>query len=151
MMKEKYAEELYEALKDVLEAIPIIAGDSRHDELTFRIHESDKLSECAPELYETLKNVLEAIPIIAGDSRHDELALRIQEADKLIREIEKDEYEEKLKPCPSCGGDDVGIWYDNKKFNGYRIFCKGCGGMSDSYDTSEEARAAWNRMAVSET
>ena len=42
-MKEEYAEELYEALKNLLEAIPIIAGDSRHDELTLRIHEADKL------------------------------------------------------------------------------------------------------------
>ena len=39
----EYAPELYEALKNVLEAIPIIAGDSRHDELALRIHEADEL------------------------------------------------------------------------------------------------------------
>ena len=42
-MKEKYAEELYQALKNLLDTIPIIAGDSRHDELALRIHEADKL------------------------------------------------------------------------------------------------------------
>ena len=42
-MKEKYAEELYQALKNMLEAIPIIAGDNRHDKLTLRIYEADKL------------------------------------------------------------------------------------------------------------
>ena len=39
----EYAPELYEALKNVLEAIPIIAGDSRHDELALRVHEADRL------------------------------------------------------------------------------------------------------------
>ena len=39
----EYAPELYEALKKLLEEIPIIAGDSRHDELAMRIHEVDKM------------------------------------------------------------------------------------------------------------
>ena len=43
MKLSEYAPELYEALKGLLEAIPIIAGDSRHDELSMRIFEADKL------------------------------------------------------------------------------------------------------------
>ena len=39
----EYAQELYRALKYLLDEIPIIAGDSRHDALAFRIHEADKL------------------------------------------------------------------------------------------------------------
>ena len=39
----EYAPELYDALKNVLEEIPAIAGDSRHDELWLRIQEAAKL------------------------------------------------------------------------------------------------------------
>ena len=38
-----YAPELYEALKNLLDEIPLIAGDSRHDALAEAIGEADKL------------------------------------------------------------------------------------------------------------
>ena len=66
-MKEKYAEELYEALKNVLEAIPIIAGDSRHDELTLRIHEADKLIREIEKEYE-----LKPCPFCGGEAVYPE-------------------------------------------------------------------------------
>ena len=40
-----YAPELYEALKNLLDEIPIIAGDSRHDALSMRIFEANKLMQ----------------------------------------------------------------------------------------------------------
>ena len=99
----------------------------------------------AEELYEALKNVLEAIPIIAGDSRHDELTLRIHEADKLIREIEKDEYEEGLKPCPFCGGRNIDI---RQEFycSTWEAVCEDCG-TTIYRNSMTEASAAWNRRA----
>ncbi|MBR1437353.1 MAG: Lar family restriction alleviation protein [Synergistaceae bacterium] len=53
----------------------------------------------------------------------------------------------KFKPCPFCGCDDIGIWYDDEDFNGYQVYCESCGYMSIHYDTPEEAREAWNRRA----
>ena len=107
----------------------------------------DRLLEYAPELYEALKKLLEEIPVIAGDSRHDELALRIQEAAKLIREIEESQDEEKLKPCPFCGGEAV--YPEGLTVGGYWITCSKCGiEQGHGYMTQEEAIAAWNRRAT---
>ena len=102
----------------------------------------ERLSKYAPELYEALKNVLETIPIIAGDSRYDELALRIHEADKLIQKIGKDEYEERLKPCPFCGGSAE--LFGTKNSGIFYVKCLECD-VDGNFDTPEEARAAWNR------
>ncbi len=55
---------------------------------------------------------------------------------------------ETLKPCPFCGDDDIGIWYDDENFDGYQIYCESCGSMSKCYDTPEEAREAWNRSEL---
>ena len=49
----EYAPKLYKALKDLLEEIPLIAGDSRHDALAESIEEAAKLirkiEECQDE------------------------------------------------------------------------------------------------------
>ena len=88
------------------------------------------------------KHVLEAIPIIAGDSRHDELCLWLQDADRLIREIEKDERNGILKPCPFCGG--RAELFGTKNSGIFYVKCLECD-VDGNFDTPEEARAAWNR------
>ena len=52
-----YAPELYEALKNLLGEIPVIAGDNRHDALGMRIFEASKLIReiDAPEYTDGLK------------------------------------------------------------------------------------------------
>ena len=54
---------------------------------------------------------------------------------------------EKLKPCPFCGCDDIGIWENDEGYIGYQVYCESCGSMADSYDTPKEAIKAWNRRA----
>ena len=39
----EYGPELYEALKNLLEEIPAIAWDSRHDVLALKLHEANRL------------------------------------------------------------------------------------------------------------
>ena len=48
----EYAPELYDALKKLLEEIPLIAGDSRHDELAMRIQEADRLIQTIEKEHE---------------------------------------------------------------------------------------------------
>ena len=48
---------------------------------------------------------------------------------------------EKLKPCPFCGGEAEIVMSGGDR----RVDCKKCGARSDWYDTEAEAIAAWNR------
>ena len=59
----EYTPELYEALKNVLEEIPLIAGDSRHDELALRIQEAAKLIREIEKEYE-----LKPCPFCGGNN-----------------------------------------------------------------------------------
>jgi Lar family restriction alleviation protein len=49
---------------------------------------------------------------------------------------------EKLKPCPGCGKEDIyitaGAWMK------YIVICRDCGFRSGLRDTPEEATEAWN-------
>ena len=49
----------------------------------------------------------------------------------------------KLKPCPFCGSDDLGMNGGSEY-----VFCRGCGAEGAwNDDNVEEAIAAWNRRA----
>ena len=109
---------------------------------------SERLSEYAPKLYKALKDLLEEIPLIAGDSRHDALAESIEEAAKLIREIEESKDEEKLKPCPFCGG-EAEIEPEGITACGYWLKCKKCGIEQPApYERVQDAILVWNRRAA---
>ena len=101
----------------------------------------------AEELYQALKNLLEAIPIIAGDNRHDKLTLRIYEADKLIRDIKKDEYEERLKPCPFCGGKAVLLDAFHGSSKVWHVVCSACMASSLYNELEVTVIDYWNKRA----
>ena len=53
--------------------------------------------------------------------------------------------EQKLKPCPFCGGEaesDFGFDHNNKTY--FYVTCLKCGGETNHYKTKAEAITAWN-------
>lgn len=52
---------------------------------------------------------------------------------------------EELKKCPFCGGDAKLIGNKN-----HWVFCKGCLGESQTFETVEEAIKAWNNRIPTE-
>ena len=56
---------------------------------------------------------------------------------------------EKLKPCPFCGGKAVLKSY--RFVNEFSVRCQSCGSTTDDFKTSEEAIAIWNKRSPSES
>ncbi len=55
---------------------------------------------------------------------------------------------DKLKPCPFCGNEEVGICYDSWDEEYYGVKCLICGGsIYPDKETEEEAIEAWNKRA----
>ena len=65
--------------------------------------------------------------------------------------------EEKLKPCPFCGGkaeyhceehdwSDCGYLSTAKYYDAY-VECENCGARTEIFDTKEEAISAWNKRS----
>lgn len=52
----------------------------------------------------------------------------------------------KLKPCPFCGSQETGVYYDTGR---HYVSCE-CGARGPSADTDEVAIAYWNRRSVNE-
>lgn len=52
------------------------------------------------------------------------------------------EHEEKLKPCPFCGGKAVTNIDETGK---YKVFCTSCIAKTDTYTNETYAIQAWNR------
>lgn len=55
----------------------------------------------------------------------------------------------KLKRCPFCGGEDIGVMTDDNGTSWY-IFCKDCGCCCGYAMHEEEAVKAWNRRVNNE-
>lgn len=57
--------------------------------------------------------------------------------------------ENKLLPCPFCGGSDLGVGGDYFT-DGLSVYCRTCGACFESVDpvSEEEAIEKWNRRAV---
>lgn len=53
---------------------------------------------------------------------------------------------DKLKPCPFCGGEKVRFAYLGTT-ESHAICCENCGAESNEFDTEEEAIEAWNTRA----
>ena len=55
---------------------------------------------------------------------------------------------DKLKPCPFCGGNNLG--YKNI-YGGYthefKVFCRKCGSEGSAKGTKRAAKNVWNRRA----
>jgi Lar family restriction alleviation protein len=58
--------------------------------------------------------------------------------------VKKSEDKAKLKPCPFCGGTDVGMYKKRKVFE---ICCIECGGKMGNYFSEDGATKAWNHRA----
>ena len=54
---------------------------------------------------------------------------------------------EKLKPCPFCGGEALLIEPENNCGRGYSVDCYNGDVWTKSYDTEQEAVNAWNTRA----
>lgn len=57
------------------------------------------------------------------------------------------EYEERLKPCPFCGGEAERSHIYTKNQSYPIVRCKQCDAMTKLCKTGEEAIAVWNRRA----
>ncbi|MBQ9526705.1 MAG: Lar family restriction alleviation protein [Fretibacterium sp.] len=55
---------------------------------------------------------------------------------------------EKLKPCPFCGGEMIGV--HEIEDNSWLVFCHHCGGMMRSLVAKDNAIERWNRRANDE-
>ena len=127
----EYAPELYDALKNVLEEIPLIAGASRHDELAMRIQEAAKLIREIEKEYE-----LKPCPFCGG---------KMTEDDVYFGECGARSYEgilSKTRRENSIGGACI-----------YFVHCPHCdahlGGLhKGDFGSPEEAIAEWNRRAA---
>ena len=51
---------------------------------------------------------------------------------------------DELKPCPFCGNNKRLVEVVTRQ-GGHSICCDWCGGTTDSEDSTEEAKNAWNR------
>ena len=56
---------------------------------------------------------------------------------------------DKLKPCPFCGSNSVGL-VDRKDPQGntsFTVICVSCGASVNNYDKPQQATRKWNRRA----
>lgn len=53
---------------------------------------------------------------------------------------------DELKPCPFCGNNKRLVEVVTRQ-GGHSICCDWCGGTTDSEDSTEEAKNAWNRRS----
>lgn len=56
------------------------------------------------------------------------------------------EYKEDLKPCPFCGGENIGV-YKSSVADVWYATCNGCGCKIDSYTDRDLAINNWNNRA----
>ena len=55
---------------------------------------------------------------------------------------------DKLKPCPFCGSDNMGVYEHSYPMEHYYfVFCNECKAESGNFETKEKAILAWNRRA----
>lgn len=51
----------------------------------------------------------------------------------------------KLKTCPFCGGEELGVREVWKRGSMFWVVCGSCGASSDLLESEEKAAEAWNR------
>lgn len=55
----------------------------------------------------------------------------------------------KLKPCPVCGCDDIGIWESEVEvFERFYVYCERCDTKTDYCETPEQAVELWNKGEI---
>lgn len=60
----------------------------------------------------------------------------------------KDCAQEKLKPCPFCGGKAKADY--NCNYNYHYVFCRDCDARVYNYDSEEKAIEEWNKRIYEE-